>query len=304
MIKHLLFSLMLVLSITMTHASFVEDDGDDEGPQRKPIYHIYNDIDLISQTNISYAKPRIILRAIYPELQKSNESGDIDQNNSVQNFNAAVTNLIKEEAAIYKTKVQEHQPYQSTLAKADIKNDLNIDYDASVVNVNKHRLISVRFSIQGYISGTEHPYHYHRVLNYDLDTDEKIELADLFKLDSDYLNILSEYARKGLSRKLSNKEMMRTGTEPTIENFKNWNLKPDGLLITFDEYKVAPYVEGTQIVNIPYSALKKYVSTETPLGNCLQHKSKCVRYNLLTGGFVDQAVNTKHRRFYPILSQR
>jgi hypothetical protein len=75
-------------------------------------------------------------------------------------------------------------------------------------------------------------------------------------------------------------------------------------LITFDEYKVAPYVEGTQIVNIPYSALKKYVSTETPLGNCLQHKSKCVRYNLLTGGFVDQAVNTKHRRFYPILSQR
>ncbi|HEX4045792.1 MAG TPA: RsiV family protein, partial [Gammaproteobacteria bacterium] len=154
-----------------------------------------------------------------------------------------------------------------------------------------------------------HPYHHHFVLNYDLKNNQPLELGMLFNPNADYLTVLSTYTQMTLSnRHLPDKEMIAAGTAPKPENFRNWNIKPNGLLITFDEYQVAPYVNGTQTVLVPYSFLKSILNPTSPVTACVIHKKQCSRSNLLTGGFIDEALNLKrinsqHGGFNPTLSK-
>ena len=184
------------------------------------------------------------------------------------------------------------------------KNNLYLDYAASVITSGDHHLISLRFSIQSYIAGMAHPTHHHRVINYDLDAGDVIELNDLFQANVDYLNVISHYVSQVLSRHLSNQAMLTIGIAPQAENFKNWNIKPNGILFTFDEYQVAPYAEGMQTVLVPYAILKPLMSADSPLLNCVRHPKRCRNSNLLTGGFIDTVINLRHRTLNPIFSKK
>ncbi|RDI38381.1 RsiV family protein [Aquicella lusitana] len=276
-------SIMLLVFISLFACVAPAFADEDSGIVHETIYPVYDEVDLIPTVRIDYAKPRIVVRSTYPRLTS------IGANEHVELFNQLVSDLIKEETAEFKNRVAEKQGLQKNLAKSDIKNELTIDFDTSVVNTHDKPIMSVRFNIHGYVAGTTRPYHYHRVLNFDLDNGQKIELADLFKIDEDYLTFLSDYSRKVLSKKLRNKEMIRNGTQPIPENFKRWNVNPTGLLITFDEYQVAPYVYGTQTVLIPYVALKQFIMPDSPIGLCLKQRKKCLRNHLLTGGFMNEA---------------
>lgn len=287
----------LFLSPTLFAAG--ESADDDSGTDTKhQVYHVYENIDLVPTPKIVYEKPRIVAKINYPLLTSELENEHVSQ------FNALVDELIKSEVASYKKQVQEIQSYQSTLPKDQIKNDLTIDFDASVVNTTEKPIISIRFSIQGYMTGMAHPFHRHRVLNYDLDTGEKLEFSSLFKPNSNYLDVISDYSRQMLLKKFKDTQMVLEGTAPKEENYRNWNLNPSGLLITFDEYQVAPYVYGTQTVQIPYSVLNPLFAKDSPIGECLKHSKRCLRNHVLTGGFIDEAVNTHHRKLNPLLSQR
>jgi hypothetical protein len=44
-----------------------------------------------------------------------------------------------------------------------------------------------------------------------------------------------------------------------------WHLTSDGLLVTFNEYQVAPYASGPQTVIAPYAQLKGLISPREPL---------------------------------------
>jgi hypothetical protein len=46
---------------------------------------------------------------------------------------------------------------------------------------------------------------------------------------------------------------------------RNWNITPDGLLITFDTYQVGPGAAGPQQVNVPYNALGSVINSQGPL---------------------------------------
>jgi len=54
--------------------------------------------------------------------------------------------------------------------------------------------------------------------------------------------------------------MIASGAKANPANFKNWNIQADSILITFDEYQVAPYTNGPQEVEIPFSELKNIFS--------------------------------------------
>jgi hypothetical protein len=78
--------------------------------------------------------------------------------------------------------------------------------------------------------------------------------------------MFATFSHKKLSDTLQDKWMISEGTKPEANNFRNWNLEEDGILITFEEYQVAPYVYGAQEVEIPYSVLKSYLSANAPIG--------------------------------------
>ncbi len=131
-------------------------------------------------------------------------------------------------------------------------------------------LLSLRFNVMGYGDGAAHPYHYAQTLNWDLEKGVEIQLFQLFKPDASYLQVISDYCKAELSKRDIAFDAFQTGADPTKENYRNWNITPDGLVITFDEYQVAAYAAGAQTVVIPYSALSDILDPQGPLAQIVQ----------------------------------
>ena len=130
------------------------------------------------------------------------------------------------------------------------------------------QLISVLFSVDGYVMGAAHPFHYSHSLNYDTGAVRMLELEDLFLPGTDYLDVLSRFSLDDLERQgvLEWEE----GALPLPENFQRWNLTTRGLRISFDEYSIAPYAAGRQSVVIPYEILRDVADPDGPLAQFLE----------------------------------
>jgi hypothetical protein len=288
-----LLSLSFMLLLLFAMQVFAEMDA---GIEKKQIFPVSKDVNLVPTVKFLYPRSNVIVKMTYPKLESSTNTLN------VVNFNDRVMQLLKEQVQSFKEKLAATVPYQKNLPRSANKNELTIDFDSSIVNTHVSPIISVRFSIQGNIGGMAHPFLHHAVINYDLANGQELQLADLFKPEVNYLQILSDYSRNVLSKKLQDPEMVAKGTAPIAENYRIWNINPRGLLITFEEYQVAPYVFGSQKVQIPYSALQHLLAPDSVIANCLKHRKKCFHNHLLTGGFMDEAINSAHRGFDPMLS--
>lgn len=133
-------------------------------------------------------------------------------------------------------------------------------------------IYSIKFNVMGYTDGAAHPYHFSRTVTFNLETGQEITLDELFLPGSNYLQIFSDVSKAELSTRDIGftDEIFSSGADPTPENYKNWNITADGLLITFDEYQVAPYAAGAQTVTVPYSALKDVIDPQGPLSKYIQ----------------------------------
>jgi len=291
LIKPCCLVLFFLMSIASFNAAYAEDDGSDDSGQgpKEPIYHITDEIDLKPEVKIQYQKPRVVIKAVYPLLIGT------DTNENIDRFNQLVAQIIQEEVNRFKEKVADLQSVQTQFKKSSVKNDLAIDFSTSVVTIKHEPIISIRFTIQGYMSGMAHPYHIHRVLNYDFAYGIPLTLTDLFKPNINYLDELSEYSNNMLYRRLKDTSLVGPGTAAAPANFANWNISPYGLLITFDEAQVAPYVYGTQSVLIPYAILKPLLDPDYPVTSCAKSRWACLQRNVLTGGLIDEAAATPLR---------
>ena len=124
-------------------------------------------------------------------------------------------------------------------------------------------LISVLFYVDGYVMGAAHPFHYSHSLNYDTGKTQMLVLKDLFLPGSAFLATLSDYCLGELERRGFLE--WEDGALPLAENFQRWNPTVEGLLISFDEYAVAPYAAGSQEVVIPYQILQDVADPGGPL---------------------------------------
>lgn len=287
------------------------ENADEDSPNSKSkVYHLGENVELTSAVKFQYARPRIVIKTVFPELFSEAQNEGI--NESVIEFNELISELLAAKIEQFKNEVVQNQPTDKNLPKIALKNDLYTDFAASYVQSGKLPIISVRFNFQGNIAGQARAYHHHDTLNFDLKNQEELELADLFKPDSQYLLVISAYTKEVLNkRQFSNKDLVEQGTAPTLENFKHWNIKPNGILFTFDENQVAPYIDGAQTVLVPFTVLSDLIGDDSPIAGCIKHKSRCSQSNLLTGGFIDEASNHRSRRvdplhglFNPALSQR
>ncbi len=129
-------------------------------------------------------------------------------------------------------------------------------------------LLSVLFNINYYVSGAAHPNQYALSLNLDIASARLLKLANLFKSGANYLQAISDYCIQDLKRR--NVLEWDTGALPNEDNFRTWNITPDGLLISFDPYEVTAYAMGPQSVSIPYAALKDIIDPIGPLSVFLQ----------------------------------
>jgi hypothetical protein len=131
-------------------------------------------------------------------------------------------------------------------------------------------LWSFKFDSRFYSDGAAHPGLTSTTLNYDLGQGRELALGDLFIPNSNYLEAIANYCMMELGRQPGFDGPWLEGARPTAENYRNWNIMPDGLLVTFDTYQVAPGASGPQQVLVPYAQLQGVIDPQGILSGLVQ----------------------------------
>ena len=137
-------------------------------------------------------------------------------------------------------------------SKLKTKYHLYIDYK----EYKYGNYVSYVFFIEDFIGGA-HPNHRIKSIVYDTLNNKVISIDDLISYNGNIINIISDYTRCIL---INNKDidvnMMYSGTSKVSDNFSNFVLTKEGLLIFFNRYQVAPYDKGEFEALIPYKYVK------------------------------------------------
>jgi hypothetical protein len=126
-------------------------------------------------------------------------------------------------------------------------------------------LWSFKFDFHFYSDGAAHPGTYSITLNHDLAQGRELALGELFLPGSNYLEAIANYCKAELSKQPFFEGPFAEGANPIPENYRNWNITSNGLMITFDEYQVAPYAAGPQVIQIPIDQVQHVVDPNGPL---------------------------------------
>ena len=84
----------------------------------------------------------------------------------------------------------------------------------------------------------------------------------LFIADSNYLEVISKYCSEQLSTLDIGFNENTVGAEPAAENYRNWNITPEGLMIIFERGQVTAYAAPEQVVIIPYAELQSIINPQ------------------------------------------
>lgn len=121
-------------------------------------------------------------------------------------------------------------------------------------------LASMRFGMYSYADGA-HGSHWTRVVNASLQPFATLSLRTLFTDVPAGLALLSEHCYHALMQSdedghVREEEWVRSGTAPEERNFDAFNLSPEGIVISFDDYHVGPYAAGPSDTLVPYEVVK------------------------------------------------
>jgi Protein of unknown function (DUF3298) len=181
----------------------------------------------------------------------------------VKNFNAEMTALVTKAVSDFK-----QNPADPNLTPVSEGSSFDVQYKLLSPAGD---VLSIKFDIEGYRSGAAHPFHSSQTINYDLEKGADLTLVGLFLPNSAYLQTISTYCAAQLkARDIGFDSGFSQGADPTPDHYRSWNITADGLLITFDEYQVAAYAAGPQLVTVPYSELKTLIDPQGPLENFIQ----------------------------------
>jgi len=128
-----------------------------------------------------------------------------------------------------------------------------LEYFYSRFNKN---IISFKFNSE-YFTGGAHPNHDIMCFTYNLQNGEKMELADFFAENSDFLKRISDYSVNLLKQnEFADEEWIKEGAGENLDNFQRFIITENSFIFYFPPYQVAPYAVGEQQIIIPFSELK------------------------------------------------
>jgi hypothetical protein len=124
---------------------------------------------------------------------------------------------------------------------------------------------SIKLNFLYYYDNPKYPVLHSIPVNYDLAKGKELELSDLFLPDSNYLELISNYCVADLNKRDTTEDPIYAATYPSLHNFENWNITPEGLMITFNQTEVASFEAGPQYVIVPYDELNAVIDPQGPL---------------------------------------
>jgi len=213
-------------------------------------------VTLISQPYIeSNQDPAFTITAQIPQLSGSNDP-------RVQAFNQKLDEMVQKEVTVFRGEFTRGPILEvSTASYLEVTYELVSQY---------HDIWNIKFLYNFYNNGAAHPGDFSHTVNYDLGTGRELALGDLFLSGSNYLETISNYCIAELRKQPYSDSFTTSGADPTLENYRNWNITSEGLMITFDTYQVAPGAAGPQIISIPYDQLQAMIDPQGPLREMLR----------------------------------
>lgn len=179
-------------------------------------------------------------------------------------FNHWIRSKVRGYVAEFKTLEQaaESHDKRKRLAPSPIREGLSIDYR---LYYSDNQLITLRLTHSVMAIGQMHPIDYYETINFDLRRNRALKPRDVFKRG--YLTVFATYSRKELKDKYdlqyTDDDWIRSGTIPVKSNFDNWNIVPDGILISFEDYQVAAHAFGQAEMIIPYAELRRVLRSDS-----------------------------------------
>jgi len=194
--------------------------------------------------------PPYTIRAQVPQLAGSHDP-------RVVAFNQAVSMLVQGDISSFKSGLPD-LPNPPQIAVSTFDENYTVTHQRGDV-------WSIKFDINVYVDGAAHPGDFTHSLNYDFAHSKVVSMADLFLADSNYLEFISKYCSDKLATREIGFDPTAVGVKPTSENYRNWNITTDGLMVTFDRGQVAAYAAPAQVVTIPYNELASLINPQGPL---------------------------------------
>ena len=200
----------------------------------------------ISETHEGFCPYEI--SAEYPEA--------LSKQPAVRGFNRWIKKKILADVARFRWLQLRSEPRAKKEGKKLMTEALELTTD---IYFSNQRLISLRLTHRVMAAGQMHPIDYYETINYDLTTGRSLKAADVFRRG--YLKIFSAYSREYLKTtyEIFDNRWLNEGTAARRANFENWNLVPDGVLISFEDYQVSAHNFGQPELIVPYSRLRKNV---------------------------------------------
>ena len=81
------------------NSNVINASDDDVVKDDSRVFHVYEDVDLVSTLKFDYGKPRIVIKSVYPQLASETDK------DGVNTFNQDILDIVNEEIENFKTKV-------------------------------------------------------------------------------------------------------------------------------------------------------------------------------------------------------
>ncbi len=175
-------------------------------------------------------------------------------------FNTRMNEIVKKEVDAFRADILANQPVVPFVAGS------SFDVQYELIG-QRGEVWSIKFAVMRFLDGAAHPNHYSVTLNYDLAQRRELTLDELFLHGVNHMQTIADYCKAELSKRDIGytDPIFQTGADPLAENYRNWNISNEGLIITFDPYQVAPYAAGAQTIVIPFAELQQLMSPQSVL---------------------------------------
>lgn len=134
---------------------------------------------------------------------------------------------------------------------------LDLTYETSVT---RGQSLGVVFFAAKYTGGA-HPVTDVETMNFNMNSGELLQYQDIFARTDGLYEFLSDYAYRALRPSLGEfwqDDTFTGGLDPKAENFQSFVVTPDGLVLIFEHYQIAPYSAGIQTCLVPLESLVRF----------------------------------------------
>ncbi|WP_407269889.1 RsiV family protein [Radiobacillus sp. PE A8.2] len=129
------------------------------------------------------------------------------------------------------------------------------------IKTNERGLLSILFSNYAYSAPMAHGMTVVQSLNFNVKTGQEYQLQDLFKPNSNYIQVLS----KQIEKQIKERDIPLLGNFTTIRPNQDFYLSDKCLVIYFRLYEITPYYVGFPMFPISVYSLEDIINPNGPL---------------------------------------